>query len=171
MTYEFKQAGCSVEGCMEKATRKSMCQKHYRRMKIHGDPAVTNRRTNGDGKGFWNGGGKGKHVLTVETILGKSLPAGAVVHHVNHEQSDNRPSNLVACQSQSYHSLLHMRERALLKTGNANWRKCKICQKYGSPNDVTLSKKGIMYHPECNRRHVERYAKTREGKSHGRIYL
>ena len=51
-----------------------------------------------------------EHILVAERALGKPLPAEAVVHHVNHNPLDNRPENLVVCQDQSYHRLLHYRE-------------------------------------------------------------
>jgi hypothetical protein len=38
-------------------------------------------------------------VLIAEKVLGKPLPEGAHVHHVNEIKDDNRNSNLVICQS------------------------------------------------------------------------
>lgn len=53
-----------------------------------------------------------EHVLVAEAALGKHLPEGAQVHHVNEDRSDNRNRNLVVCQDQSYHQLLHARMRS-----------------------------------------------------------
>lgn len=53
-----------------------------------------------------------EHILVAEAALGKFLPPGAVIHHVNGVKSDNRPSNLVICENQSYHLLLHARAKA-----------------------------------------------------------
>lgn len=46
------------------------------------------------------------HVLLAEKALGKALPLKAVVHH-------HTPEQLVICQNQAYHLLLHRRQRAL----------------------------------------------------------
>jgi CRISPR/Cas system-associated exonuclease Cas4 (RecB family) len=47
------------------------------------------------------------HVAVAEAALGKKLPKGAVVHHVDLNPLNNDASNLVVCPSQSYHLLLH----------------------------------------------------------------
>jgi hypothetical protein len=51
------------------------------------------------------------HVLVAEKALGKPLPKGAVVHHVDLDKANNDPKNLVVCPSQAYHLLLHKRMR------------------------------------------------------------
>lgn len=66
--------------------------------------------------GHPRGGKKGyvfEHILVAETAIGKHLPPGAEVHHVNGVKSDNRPANLVVCQDHQYHLLLHRRQRML----------------------------------------------------------
>jgi hypothetical protein len=50
-----------------------------------------------------------EHILVAEKALGKPLPIGSVIHHVNKDKSDNRPQNLVICQDDIYHRVLHMR--------------------------------------------------------------
>lgn len=52
-----------------------------------------------------------EHRLVVERAMGKELPKGAIVHHVNGDKSDNRPCNLVVCPDHRYHMLLHTRQR------------------------------------------------------------
>lgn len=56
---------------------------------------------------------KRAHVLIAEKVLGRPLPQGAVVHHIDHDPRNNRNDNLVICESQSYHMILHRRETRL----------------------------------------------------------
>ena len=84
-----------------------------------------------------------KHILFAEYILGKPLPENAVVHHYTPEQ-------IVICQNDTYHKLLHQRQRAYEASGHANWRKCSICKKYDSPENLFLnSKHRHSYHRSC----------------------
>ena len=98
-----------------------------------------------------------EHILIAERILGKPLPRGAQLHHINGDRSDNRPENLVICQDYAYHSLLHQRERALKACGHANWRKCQICKTYDDSKNLTNGKSriGINYHRKCGTRRKE----------------
>ncbi|SRR6266403_1600339 len=67
-----------------------------------------------------------EHVRVAEKILGKRLPQGAVVHHIDENTLNNLPSNLVVCPSRAYHNLIHARMRAVAACGNPNWRRCSI---------------------------------------------
>ena len=95
-----------------------------------------------------NGVRKYEHVNVAEMALGKELPAGACVHHVNEVQSDNRPENLVICQDGAYHRLLHSRMRALAACGNANWRRCWICREHDDPARLSRPERHPV-HREC----------------------
>lgn len=70
------------------------------------------------------GGFTYSHRLRAENAIGKPLPAGAIVHHVDGSQRDE--SDLVICQDQKYHLLLHMRMRTRAAGGDP-WTD-KLCQ-------------------------------------------
>jgi hypothetical protein len=93
-----------------------------------------------------------EHVLVASEALGKAIPPKAVIHHVNGDSHDNRPANLVVCENQEYHGLLHVRTRALEACGNANWLKCKLCKQWDDTKNLTVSGKGntrTIYHKAC----------------------
>lgn len=91
-----------------------------------------------------------EHRLVVERAMGKTLRLDAPVHHVNGDKADNRPANLVACDSNAYHQLLHRRQRAHDACGNANFRLCFYCRKYSDPTDMVRAS-GTMMHRKCRR--------------------
>lgn len=93
-----------------------------------------------------------EHVLVVERVLGKPLPRGAVVHHVDGNRARNVGSNLVVCPDAAYHNLIHMRAEALRVTGNANSRKCMYCGSYDAPANLTIRGKARVraMHPACH---------------------
>lgn len=150
---------CSVNGCGKKMIAKTYCDNHYRKFKAYGDPLAgrVNSRKSGEGcivgVGYLihriNGKGIRAHRKIVEDILGKKLPNGAVVHHVDHDRLNNSPSNLVVCPNAAYHNLLHIRERALKASGNPNYRKCNYCKKWDDPKNLTIGTSNA-YHRLCN---------------------
>lgn len=98
------------------------------------------RHTNGRGYCRLNGSRQIEHIAIAERAIGRTLPAGAEVHHVNGDRSDNRPENLVVCPSHAYHALLHMRQRALDACGNASFRRCEFCGEWSDPSEMLIRK-------------------------------
>jgi len=92
-----------------------------------------------------------EHILAAEKAIGKSLPKGAVVHHVNENKSDNRNENLVICENTIYHHLLHARKRAYDATGNADSKKCCCCKQWDLPCNMRQlrTRQSVWYHRQC----------------------
>jgi len=70
-----------------------------------------------------------EHTAIVERIIGRNLPIGAEIHHVNEDRSDNRPENLVVCQDRAYHMLLHARAERLKLFGTLTRKRCIGCER------------------------------------------
>ncbi|HWB15934.1 MAG TPA: HNH endonuclease [Vicinamibacterales bacterium] len=82
-----------------------------------------NRRVAGDPRGTVN-----EHVLVAEAALGKRLPRSAQVHHVDGNRRNNTRANLVICENQAYHLLLHVRARTVAAGGDPNIEQvCSVC--------------------------------------------
>jgi hypothetical protein len=105
-----------------------------------------------------------EHVLVAERALGKALPPGAQVHHLDLDRGNNAPSNLVICPDQAYHRLLHRRMAALEACGNPNWMPCRLCKRYADPADLYVAPNSVnAYHRSCS----ATYAKSHRAKLKG----
>lgn len=160
---------CAIVTCMGIAVTRGWCGKHYQRWKATGDPLTTKIAARNEGKNYKPAYSFGRrtteHVAVAEKILGKPLPPEAIVHHVNEDKRDNRPSNLVICPNKEYHNILHRRMRAMAECGNPNFRKCGHCQKWDNPeNMVRRTANGWEHfkHRECEQAYHRRlYASSR----------
>ena len=98
-----------------------------------------------------------EHNLIAQNVFGKSLPEKAVVHHVDGNPSNNKNSNLVICEDQAYHLLLHQRSRSFKSCGNANFRKCVMCKQYDDIANMVLSRKQQYVHVTCRSEYHKAY--------------
>lgn len=104
-------------------------------------------------------------ILIAEKALGKELPPKSVVHHVNEIKNDDVSTNLVLCEDDNYHKLLHRRTRAYKNCGHANWQKCWICKRYDDPKNLYIPPKECSaYHYKCR----EQYKLKRQNQQTSR---
>lgn len=108
------------------------------------------------------------HKALVERILGKPLPVGAEIHHVDGDGHNNDPRNLVVCPDHAYHALLHRRQEALGACGNADWLRCVFCGNWDAPQNLHLylpkdQKSQRANHTKCS----TEYSRRRREVLHG----
>lgn len=108
-----------------------------------------------------------EHIAIAEKAIGRTMPKGAQVHHVNGDRGDNTNSNLVICQDSAYHQLLHKRERAFDACGNADYLKCPHCKQWDSPTNMYVSPNGATQeHRYCGNEYRKAYYKKQRAEAH-----
>ncbi len=105
-----------------------------------------------------------RYVLIAEKVLGTLLPKGAVIHHVDNNTSNDNNNNLVICENDTYHILLHLRQRAYNACGHATWRKCKYCKKYDSPENLEIYYSGVC-HAKCRKQYCKEWHRKKHDSS------
>lgn len=166
---------CSVDTCDRSARSGGMCNRHYEHMRRHGYPvslvAITPdgeaaKRSDGYMRVGIDGRRVMEHVAIAEKALGKPLPPGAEVHHVDENRANNANTNLVICPDTAYHQLLHRRARALDACGNADWRKCTLCKQYDAPANLIINGYGHVKHKTCANEYAKRRHHIRKALIH-----
>ncbi len=124
----------------------------YVRIKMPEHPRVDNR------------GYVDEHILVAEKALGYTLYPPHCVHHIDEKKDNNVNTNLVICQDANYHNLLHLRKKSLIACGNANFRKCRHCEKYDNLVNMDKSYDSTgFHHRECASKY-NKEARAKEGR-------
>ncbi|MBB5414133.1 HNH endonuclease signature motif containing protein [Paraburkholderia atlantica] len=167
---------CLADGCGDQSAKRGYCDKHYRRIQRNGTldtvrqaPGLPQYRSDGYIDQLVDGRRQLQHIVIAEKAIGKPLPKGAEVHHINEIRSDNRNENLVVCPDRQYHMILHARQRALDACGHAGWHKCAYCGQYDDPTNMTgRSSRGksinTFYHKHCAAKSVRERKAARKLK-------
>lgn len=107
-----------------------------------------------------------QHRLVAEKALGRVIEMKHPVHHVNRVRNDNRPANLVICESDAYHKLLHRRNLAFTATGNPLSAKCKFCKKWDLPIAGNMHvNSSSSYHRACNATYYRKLKHHRKSRA------
>jgi hypothetical protein len=161
---------CSVDGCTAPVRCTNLCEIHYSRYKRHGDPNIMLIAPFGSGRlqdGYRRIGINGKykleHIVIVEKALGRELRGTEEVHHFNEIRDDNRNDNLVVCPDRTYHKLLHHRQHALRDCGDASKRRCVICHKYDSVDNLIRSGFCLVHH-QCRKDSINKAHQIRRNR-------
>ncbi len=81
--------------------------------------------------------GRRLHRVRAEKAFGRPLPPYAVVHHVDGTISEY--SQLVICQDQAYHAVLHARMRVQKRGGNPDEQMyCGVCRSLKPINEMSI---------------------------------
>ncbi len=127
--YSRAMTTCSVLGCNRAKTAKSLCLKHYKKMRKYGDPTFQLIAPRGSGciaNGYrlvWvNGRQVYEHRHIMEQHLGRRLRTDEQVHHIDKNRSNNALENLeirlLGAHQAEHHSCFR----------DANSKQCTRCK-------------------------------------------
>lgn len=110
--------GKQFEKPVHKILEKNFCSRncHMKYMNAELNPArmteetrkkLSAARLKPDRKGYKKVNGVHEHRTVAETMLGRKLKRGEVVHHIDRDKSNNNPENLMVFSSQLEHAKWH----------------------------------------------------------------
>ncbi len=109
------------------------------RSKLHRYRTITDWSCSRANKRGW----VSEHIAMAERALGKPLAKKHPVHHVDENSFHNVNSNLVICEDQKYHLLLHVRMRVLKAGGDPNTQRiCCTCKTVKSMAEFNSNRSG-----------------------------
>lgn len=128
----MKKKTCSIENCGEHwRIIKGFCDKHYQRLKIHGDPLKTIRDYGAghlDKQGYKLLSVEGEKILehrfVMQKFIGRKLKESEIVHHVDGNKLNNSIENLQVMDRAS-----HAKEHHTKTFRNETHKQCTHCHK------------------------------------------
>ena len=115
---------CSVCGENAVGGSKGLCVRHYNSLRRNGDARSVDENENRRFEPYGNAGlryykntdGRFTHRVVAESIVGRPLRKGEVVHHVDGDKLNNSKGNIFVCDSNSHHLATHRQlEQVALK--------------------------------------------------------
>jgi len=92
-----------------------------------------------------------EHVYKASLALGKPIPKGVQVHHIDENKKNNSNNNLLVC-SAAYHKLIHARTAAHDACGDANKMKCVYCGTYDDVKNMYKRPNQFQaWHTKCRK--------------------
>lgn len=89
-----------------------------------------------------------EHIVIAEKKLGRSLEPGEVVHHIDHNKTNNSPDNLMVFETSGQHIMYHYGGIAHQKENGAwtcemsdHYETCKYCGKFFKLSKYVYAKK------------------------------
>lgn len=94
-----------------------------------------------------------EHRALVEELIGFKLTSKQIVHHIDENPLNNHPSNLIVCENQKYHLLLHARQDAINRGQNIKLQgHCGRCGLVKDKNQFSKNKRMVFgIHNICSK--------------------